>query len=178
VLSTHADQTLRLLADTTPAEQQILGAFPYQPNTAVLHTDTHMLPRRRRAWASWNYHLSANNERSAAVTYDLSRLQNHDSATPILLTLNETESIAAEKVLRRFTYHHPAYSTESVAAQARLAEISGRQRTHFCGAYWGYGFHEDGVNSALAVARHFGIELEACTAAYTRERSRTIGTGR
>ena len=172
VFASHADQTLAMLADATRSERQILRAFPYQPNSAVLHTDTRMLPSRRRAWASWNYHIPAGDDQSASVTYDLSRLQNHDSSVPILLTLNATDDIAPETVLRTFDYHHPAYSCDSIAAQRRWKEISGRNRTHFCGAYWGYGFHEDGVNSALAVAARFGIGLDACTAASTKESSR------
>ena len=173
VLATHADQTLGLLADATETEREVLSAFPYQSNEAVLHTDTRLLPRRRRAWASWNYHVRTGSEGCASVTYDLSRLQRHDTPTPILLTLNETTSIDPAKVLRRFTYHHPAYSRGSIAAQQRHTEISGQNKTHYCGAYWGYGFHEDGVNSALAVARDFGIGLEACTVASTREPSPT-----
>lgn len=169
VFASHADQTLNMLADSTRSERQILGAFPYQPNEAVLHTDTRLLPKSRRAWASWNYHVSTGENRSAAVTYDLSRLQNHNSRVPILLTLNPTDEIDETKILRTFPYHHPAYSRESISAQRRFKEISGRHRTHFCGAYWGYGFHEDGVNSALAVAKHFGIELDACTAASMKE---------
>ncbi len=172
VFASHADQTLKMLADATRAERQILGAFPYQPNEAVLHTDARLLPKRRRAWASWNYHIPRGEEQSASLTYDLSRLQKHTSPGPILLTLNETSSIDPAKILRTFTYHHPAYSRASIVAQRRVHEVSGQRRTHYCGAYWGYGFHEDGVNSALAVARHFGIELEACTAASTKEPSR------
>ncbi|MEO8497386.1 MAG: FAD-dependent oxidoreductase [Planctomycetota bacterium] len=172
VFASHADETVKMLADATRSERQVLNAFPYQPNEAVLHTDTRLLPKSRRAWASWNYHIPEDNTQSASITYDLSRLQNHDSPVPILLTLNATEDIAPEKVLRTFTYHHPAYSRESISAQRRFMEISGQNRTHFCGAYWGYGFHEDGVNSALAVAAHFGIGLEACTVASTKESSR------
>ncbi|QEG40965.1 NAD(P)/FAD-dependent oxidoreductase [Roseimaritima ulvae] len=168
VFASHADQTLKMLADPTPREQEILGAFPYQRNTAVLHLDASLLPRRKRAWASWNYHIPAAGNSTAAVTYDLSRLQNHDSNVPILLTLNSTDAIDADKVLRTFDYAHPAYSAASINAQQRFQEISGHRRSHFCGAYWGYGFHEDGVNSALAVARHFGIGLDACTAASTK----------
>ena len=133
-----------------------------------MHTDTGLLPRSERAWASWNYHIPHENEYAASVTYDLSRLQNHDTPSPILLTLNETSSINRARILRTFTYHHPAYSRDSITAQKRFGEISGQNRTHYCGAYWGYGFHEDGVNSALAVARRFGIELESCTAASTK----------
>jgi len=159
VFATHADQTLKLLTDATAPEREILSAFPYQKNDAVLHTDTRLLPRRRRAWASWNYHVPREDDHPPTVTYDLSRLQRHGSREPILLTLNEAHRVRPEKILRRFTYDHPAYRWESVRAQDRWAEISGRRRTHFCGAYWGYGFHEDGVSSALAVAKHFGIAL-------------------
>lgn len=172
VFASHADQTLKMLTDVTRCERQVLSAFPYQANEAVLHTDTRLLPIQRRAWASWNYHIPQGDDQSASVTYDLSRLQNHDSPSPILLTLNATEHIDADKILRTFSYHHPAYSRESISAQRRLTEISGRNRTHFCGAYWGYGFHEDGVNSALAVAKQFGIELDACTVVSTKESSR------
>jgi predicted NAD/FAD-binding protein len=169
VFASHADQSLKMLADASRSERQILGAFPYQPNVAVLHTDTRLLPQRPRAWASWNYCISANDEQSASLTYDLSRLQGHDSSTPILLTLNSSLQIAPEKVLQTFSYHHPAYSRESITAQRRFKQISSRRHTHYCGAYWGYGFHEDGVNSALAVAAHFGIGLDACTAVSTKE---------
>lgn len=169
VLATHADQSLQMLADPTQAERQILGAFPYQANEAVLHTDTRLLPHRKRAWASWNYHIAAGVQHSAAVTYDLSCLQNHASSTPILLTLNATDDIEPGKILRNFTYHHPAYSRESITAQRRFHEVSGRNRTHFCGAYWGYGFHEDGVNSALAVAKQFDVGLESCKAVSTKD---------
>jgi predicted NAD/FAD-binding protein len=108
----------------------------------------------------------------------LSRLQKQDSPSPILLTLNETPSIDPSKVLRTFSYHHPAFSRESIAAQQKFQEISGKHRTHYCGAYWGYGFHEDGVNSALAVARHFDIDIEACKVASTKVPSPTAVAGR
>ncbi len=173
VFATHSDQALRILALPTEVEQQVLGSIPYHTNTAVLHTDTRMLPRSKRAWASWNYRISDHSEQNASVTYDLSRLQNHDTSTPILLTLNATEKVAPESIIRSFVYQHPAYSVSAIAAQRRLGEISGKNRTHFCGAYWGYGFHEDGVNSALTVANNFGLNLESCIAASTRERSVT-----
>jgi predicted NAD/FAD-binding protein len=168
VFATHADQSLKMLADPTPSERQILSTFPYQSSEAVLHTDDRLLPQRKKAWASWNYHIPPGPGHAASVTYDLSRLQSHDTPSPLLLTLNETSSIEPTKILQSFTYRHPAYSRKSITAQRRFSDISGRNRTHYCGAYWGYGFHEDGVNSALAVARHFGIELEACTAASTK----------
>ena len=178
VFATHADQSLKILADPSLLEQQILSAFPYQSSKATLHTDVRLLPTRKRAWASWNYHIPPSNEDGASVTYDLSRLQNHDTPTPILLTLNETLRIDPAKILRTFSYHHPAYSPASITAQQRFGEISGQNRTHYCGAYWGFGFHEDGVNSALAVARHFGIELESCTAASTKASLPTAATSR
>lgn len=178
VFATHADQTLRMLGDATPTEQELLRAFPYQPNEAVLHTDSSLMPSCQRAWASWNYHIPRGEQLTASVTYDLSRLQNHASPEPILLTLNETESIDPDKVIRKFTYHHPGYSQASIAAQRRHSEISGENKTHYCGAYWGYGFHEDGVNSALAVARYFDLDLDSCTAASMKASLATADTGR
>jgi predicted NAD/FAD-binding protein len=162
VCATHADQTLRMLADADDQERQVLRAFPYQQNDAVLHTDTGMLPQRRRAWASWNYHIPPQPDAAVSVTYDLSRLQNHNSPDPILLTLNGTEQVEPSKIIDQFVYHHPAFAYDSVKAQSRHREMNGYRRTYYCGAYWGYGFHEDGVKSALAVADSFGIGLDAC----------------
>lgn len=176
VLATHADASLGMLSDPTPNERAVLSAFPYQANTAVLHTDTSLLPSRRDAWASWNYRLVSDEAHPATVTYDLSRLQGLATPVPLLLTLNETASVDPSQVLREFTFTHPAYSVDSVAAQRRWAEISGTDRIHYSGAYWGYGFHEDGVNSTLSVAKSFGIDLEACTAACTKVPSPTTVT--
>jgi predicted NAD/FAD-binding protein len=176
VFATHADQTLSMLSDATEDEQQVLSAFPYQSNEAILHTDASLLPRRHRAWASWNYAIPRDDQQSVSVTYDLSRLQNHDSPSPILLTLNRTSDIDPSKVLRELRYMHPAYSMDSITAQREHNRISGLRGTHFCGAYWGYGFHEDGVNSALAVARRFGLTLDACTVASTKDESRIVDT--
>ena len=173
-----AKEKLEMLADADDTERQVLAAFPYQRNDAVLHTDVSILPRRRRAWASWNYHLSPEPHSPATVTYDLSRLQRVNSPEPILLTLNDEGRIDPAKVIRRILYHHPAYGPDSIAAQKRHAEINGRRRTWFCGAYWGYGFHEDGVRSGLAVARCFGKDLETCTAASTKGESGTADTSR
>jgi uncharacterized protein len=175
VLATHADQALAILADATPAEREVLGAFPYQSNEAVLHTDLRLLPNARRAWASWNYHLAGGDMPAVSVTYDLTRLQRLDTPSPLLLTLNGSDRIAPEYVLQRMRYEHPAYCRASIQAQRRFGEINGVQRTFFCGAYWGYGFHEDGVNSALAVARYFDRDLDSCTAASTRGASSTAG---
>jgi predicted NAD/FAD-binding protein len=159
VLATHSDQALRLLGDASDREHEILGAIPYQPNEAVLHTDVRLLPRRRRAWASWNYHLTQPAGSTTTVTYHMNRLQSLEAEREFCVTLNRTSEIDPRHVLRKISYHHPVYTAAGVRAQARFEEISARERTHFCGAYWGYGFHEDGVRSALRVAEHFGARL-------------------
>jgi predicted NAD/FAD-binding protein len=159
VLATHSDQALRLLGDASDREHALLRAIPYQPNEAVLHTDTALLPRRRRAWASWNYHLLPDPPGLTTVTYHMNRLQSIRADRELCVTLNRTEAIDPEKILRRFSYAHPVFTGEGGQAQARVHEISGRERTHFCGAYWGYGFHEDGVASAVRVAARFGERL-------------------
>lgn len=148
VIAAHADQALRMLADATAAEHEILGAFPYQANEAVLHTDRSLLPRRRRAWASWNYHLLEDASGPATVTYHMNRLQSLDAELDYCVTLNRTEAIDPARIIRTIAYEHPVYTVEGQAAQRRYEEIGGRNRTHFCGAYWGWGFHEDGVRSA------------------------------
>lgn len=152
VIATHSDQALRLLADPTPREREILSAIPYQENEAVLHTDTRLLPRRKLAWAAWNYHLAAQPQTRVAVTYNMNILQSLDAPVTFCVTLNPSEAIDPARILYRTTYHHPVFTDASVRAQARRAEISGVNRTWYCGAYWSYGFHEDGVNSGLAVA--------------------------
>ena len=159
VLATHSDQALGLLTDASDLEHRLLGAIPYQANEAVLHTDTAILPRRRRAWASWNYHLSDAPCGRTTVTYDMNRLQALRAEQQFCVTLNRTADIAPEHVIRTIRYAHPVYTPEGLAAQQRVAEISGREHTHFCGAYWGWGFHEDGVVSALRVAERFGARL-------------------
>jgi uncharacterized protein len=149
VIATHSDQALAMLADPSEAEREILGAIPYQRNEAVLHTDASLLPRRRTAWASWNFHLTEPASGRTTVTYWMNNLQRLRADREFLLTLNRGEAIDPEKVLRRFTYEHPVYTAGGVAAQAQHGEISGLRRTHYCGAYWGWGFHEDGVVSAI-----------------------------
>ncbi len=151
-IACHSDQALKLLQDPTPAESSILGAFPYQENEAVLHTDDRLLPRTKLARAAWNYHLldvrdNAMRDR-VALTYDMNVLQTLDAPVRFLVTLNRGADIDPAKVLKTITYHHPVYLPEGVAAQKRRAEISGVNRTLYCGAYWRYGFHEDGVVSA------------------------------
>jgi predicted NAD/FAD-binding protein len=154
-LACHSDQALRLLSDPMPLERAVLGAIPYQENEVVLHTDTRLLPRTRRAWAAWNYHVLPEARGRAAVTYNMNILQGLEAPVTFCVTLNRSEAIAPGRVIRRLTYHHPVYTRASVAAQARQGEINGMHRTYYCGAYWRHGFHEDGVVSALAAVEHF-----------------------
>jgi uncharacterized protein len=151
----HSDEALRMLQDATSAETDILGAIPYQQNTVFLHTDASLMPKRKLAWAAWNYHLPAKPSNKVAVTYNMNILQNIDCPQAILVTLNHTENIDPAKVIKRLQYTHPVYTLAGAAAQARHAEISGHNRTGFAGAYWLNGFHEDGVKSALAALQHF-----------------------
>lgn len=159
VIAAHSDQALGLLADASDREHAILGAIPYQPNEAVLHTDARLLPRRRRAWASWNYHLTDEPVAATTVTYHMNRLQALAADREFCVTLNRTAAIDPERILRTISYAHPVYTSAGARAQLRHEEISGRNRTHFAGAYWGWGFHEDGVVSALRVAERFGARL-------------------
>ena len=178
IMALHADQALAVLRDSDALESEILTSFPYHENEAVLHTDHTVLPKRRRSWASWNYHLGTDVNRPVSVTYDLGRLQRLDLAKPILLTLNPTESIRPDCILKQIKFQHPAYDTTSIAAQQRRLECQGTRRTFFCGAYWGNGFHEDGVNSALSIAEFFGITMDACTISSTKDASSTADTTR
>lgn len=155
VLATHSDQALSLLADPTPEERATLGAIRYQPNRATLHTDRRLLPRNRRAWAAWNYHRMAGTPRQATLTYFLNRLQGLEVEQPLLVTLNRDEHIDPAAVVASFDYAHPVVDQEGVAAQRRQLELS-RDSLSYCGAYWGYGFHEDGVASAVNVCRRLG----------------------
>ncbi|MDA0172752.1 FAD-dependent oxidoreductase [Solirubrobacter taibaiensis] len=160
VIATHSDQALKMLGeDATERERELLGAIPYQPNEAVLHTDTRLLPRRKRAWASWNYHLLPEPTGMTTVTYHMNRLQALTADREFCVTLNRGDAIDPGKVLRRFSYAHPVFTRDGAKAQARWHEISGVNRTHFAGAYWRWGFHEDGVVSAARVAEHFGARL-------------------
>jgi len=159
VIATHSDQALSLLTDPSPGEQEILGAIRYQENDAVLHADASLLPRRKRAWAAWNYHLLPAQPDRAVVTYHMNRLQSLDAPHEFCVTLNYSARIHPDRILKRIRYHHPVYSPGAVAAQKRHREISGVNRTSYCGAYWGYGFHEDGVKSGPAVCAPFGKDL-------------------
>jgi len=151
VIATHSDQALAMLADADEAEREVLGAIPYQRNEACLHTDTSLLPRRRAAWSSWNFHLPESPVGRTTVTYWMNNLQQLRADRELLVTLNRDEAIDPAKVIRRISYDHPVYTPEGLRAQARHEQISGVRRTHYCGAYWGWGFHEDGVRSAQRV---------------------------
>ena len=158
VIATHSDQALALLADPSERERELLGAIPYQHNEAVLHTDRSLLPRRRRAWASWNFHLGVGTPGRCTVTYHMNRLQSLCADREFCVTLNRTAAIDPDQIIQTVQYAHPVYTPAGVAAQARHHEISGRNRTHYCGAYWGWGFHEDGVNSAQRVVRELSAQ--------------------
>jgi predicted NAD/FAD-binding protein len=151
IVAAHSDQALKLLRDPSPAETEVLGAIPYQQNDTILHTDTRLMPKRRKAWAAWNYHRPIEAVSDVSVTYNLTTLQNIPTDTQFLVTLNGSKAIDPDKIIQRISYEHPVFNLESMAAQQRWADINGVQRTWYCGAYWGYGFHEDGVNSAIRV---------------------------
>jgi predicted NAD/FAD-binding protein len=153
VFACHSDQALKLLSDATDAERQVLGALPYSENEVVLHTDESLLPSNRRAWASWNYLLDDRPKAPAAVTYNMNILQSIEAPCTFCVTLNQTERIDPQKILKQFKYDHPVYDINSEKARARRGDICGHRHTHFAGAYWYNGFHEDGVKSALDVAQ-------------------------
>jgi predicted NAD/FAD-binding protein len=160
VIAAHGPQALGMLVDADDREREVLGAFRTSSNEAVLHTDETVLPRRRAAWASWNYRIQPDKGAPATLTYDMNRLQGLPTKERYLVTLNATDCIAPEKILRRMHYQHPLYRLEAIRAQERWAEVSGARGVHFCGAYWGNGFHEDGYKSGLRVARQLGVECE------------------
>jgi uncharacterized protein len=157
VLACHSDQALALLRDADESERSVLGAMPYQANDTVLHTDASVLPASRKAWAAWNAWLPRDPGEPCTVSYCMNLLQGIESREPFVVSLNRTAAIDPAKVLSRMTYHHPVFSHASVAAQSRKAEIQGRRRTWFAGAYWGWGFHEDGMRSAVEVACAHGV---------------------
>lgn len=164
-LACHADQALAMLADPTPEESAVLGALPCQRNEVVLHTDISLLPRNRRAWAAWNYHRQPGSSAGVTLTYNMNILQGLESRHTFCVTLNSSDYIDPARVLRRLYCDHPLFTPASVAAQQRHAEISGAgragQRTHYCGAYWRNGFHEDGVVSAEMALQRFEEAVDA-----------------
>lgn len=154
-MACHSDQALRLLSDPSPEESAILGAIGYQPNEVLLHTDVRQMPQIKLAWAAWNYHLAAEPRERVTVTYNMNILQSLRAPTQFMVSLNRSAEIDPATVLGSYVYHHPIYTTAAVAAQKRRAEINGVRRTYYCGAYWSYGFHEDGVTSALVSVEEF-----------------------
>jgi predicted NAD/FAD-binding protein len=154
-IATHTNEALRMLDIATAAETEVLGAIPYQKNEAVLHTDTGLLPERRLAWAAWNYHILKNRHDRVALTYNMNILQGINAPETFNVTLNNSDAIDPDKIIKTITYEHPLFTPQSVTAQARHAEINGTNRTWYCGAYWRNGFHEDGVVSALDAVEHF-----------------------
>jgi predicted NAD/FAD-binding protein len=158
IFACHSDEALRLLADPTADESRLLGNIRYQENEVYLHRDTSFMPRRETTWSSWNY-LSASDgtpERSVSLTYWMNRLQSIPTKTPLLVTLNPTVLPARDKTFKAIRYTHPVFDGRAVQAQRELWRLQGVRNTWFCGAYWGYGFHEDGLQSGLAVAEAMG----------------------
>jgi len=154
-LACHSDQALALLETPDARETAVLGAIPYQANEAVLHTDTRLLPERRRAWAAWNYLMPDGPQGRVCLTYDMNILQGLDAPETLCVTLNATDAIRPDTIIARMTYHHPLFTPAGVAAQLQHRVIDGIRRTYYCGAWWRYGFHEDGMVSALDAVRHF-----------------------
>ena len=172
-LACHSDQALGMLADATTQEREVLGAIGYQRNEAVLHTDTSLMPKRRRAWAAWNYNIPRDAERldgKVTLTYNMNILQSLDARREYCVTLNNTGAIDPDKILSVIDYDHPIFTERAVAAQRRHREINGARRTYYCGAYWRYGFHEDGVVSAVDALRHFGEDIRGEQARHAQER--------
>jgi predicted NAD/FAD-binding protein len=159
-IACHGDQALAMLADPTLQEQQVLGQFGFQSNDTVLHTDESVMPRRRRAWAAWNYHIPKRSQERVALTYNMNILQGIRAPAQFCVSLNHTEAIRPDKIIQRFQYRHPVFTSAAVAAQQRQADINGAKGTYFCGAYWRNGFHEDGVVSALEALKHFRDRLQ------------------
>ncbi len=158
VLACHSDQALALLGDPSENETSILGAIPYQKNDVVLHTDARLLPKKKKAWAAWNAHVLVQPSSDCTVSYCMNILQSIDAPEPLIVTLNRTAEIDPEKIIARMDYRHPVYTSQSIAAQNRRVAINGQRRTWFTGAYWRYGFHEDGLRSAISVAKALDVE--------------------
>jgi predicted NAD/FAD-binding protein len=162
-LACHSDQALAMLADPTPQEREVLGAIEYQTNEAVLHTDSSLMPKRRRAWAAWNYNIPKDlsaKDCKVTLTYNMNILQSLSATREYCVTLNNTDAIDPDRVIRKISYDHPIFTERAVAAQQRQREINGTGQTYYCGAYWRYGFHEDGVVSAIDALKHFEEDLD------------------
>ena len=159
IFATHSDQALEMLENPTDTEKDILSSIPYQKNEVLLHTDSSVLPRRKLSWASWNYQLDCDPALPVVLTYNMNILQSINCKETLCVTLNNHNSVDETKILKKITYHHPLFNVKSIEAQKRKSEISGVNNTHYCGAYWRNGFHEDGVVSALDVCKDFGEQL-------------------
>lgn len=161
VLASHADESLAMLADPSETERQALESWGYSTNHTVLHTDTRVMPRQRRAWAAWNYYRPADAAPRGPVhiTYYMNKLQRLETSTDFFVTLNRTTEIDPDRILYEVSYRHPVYTERSIQAQETIKALNGTSHTFFCGAHLGYGFHEDGVKSALEVTKHFGVGL-------------------
>lgn len=159
IIAAHSDQALAMLEDPSEKEKEVLGSIPYQENVALLHGDTSILPNRRKSWASWNAFIPSKALGRASLTYNMNILQQIDSPQDFCVSLNLEAAIDRDKIIKRIVYHHPTYTVQGFSAQRQWHEINGVNNTYYCGAYWGYGFHEDGVNSALRVAKEFGKHL-------------------
>ena len=159
IIAAHSNEALSMLEQASQEEQEVLGNIAFSKNIASLHTDIRQLPRRPLAWASWNYQNDLDRPDMATLTYNMNILQKIKSEDQILVTLNDNNQINPNLLIKQIEYYHPLYNHDTLAAQQRFDDISGKQNTHYCGAYWYYGFHEDGVKSALRVCKQFGIEL-------------------
>jgi len=159
IFATHSDQALALLKDPSDNEASILGALPYQKNTAILHTDVSLMPKNKLTWSGWNYLLNDDQDKPVTLTYNMNILQSLDAKQDFLVTLNSKNKIDPSKIIKKVEYHHPLFTVDGISAQKKKKQINGVNNTFYCGAYWGNGFHEDGVNSALDVCKLLGATL-------------------
>ena len=159
IFATHSDQALELLEDPSDDEKSVLEALPYQKNTAIVHTDVSLMPKIKKTWSSWNYLLNGDLNRPVTLTYNMNILQSLDAKPDFLVTLNSLNEISPSKIIKKVEYSHPLFTVSGIHAQKKKSQISGHKNTYYCGAYWGNGFHEDGVNSALDVCKAFGVSL-------------------
>ena len=159
IIATHSDQALQMLEKPSAKEKEILGSLPYQENEALLHTDESILPRNKQTWSSWNYLLNEDKKAPVTLTYSMNILQSLTARTHFLVTLNSSENIDPNKILKKLIYQHPLFTVEGVRLQKEKHLINGKNNTFYCGAYWGNGFHEDGIVSALDVCKFFGKAL-------------------
>ena len=158
IFATHSDQSLRLLQDYSDDEKNILSKIKYQKNTALIHTDTSILPKRKNAWSSWNYLLNKDDD-TVTLTYNMNILQSLNASKTYCVTINDCDLVDKDKIIKKINYEHPLFTRDTLESQNNKNLINGVNNTYFCGAYWGNGFHEDGVNSALDVCKKFGMEL-------------------